>query len=1083
MARLKYDALGREVERIREWDGNATTTTSYDACAMCAAVTVSAPNCPGAGALSVHPAMVSKTIFPLAPETGTMTMSRTAPTTTRYHDKLGRVIRTEVEAFEGDNPRRVDAFYDARGRLACESAPYHSDETPHYATYEYDVRDRVTAVTRPDGGSTAIVYEAVSATHRVKATATETVKKEGGTVADMRESERLYNILGELVEATDGSDQMSADKVTTTYVYDTSGLLKTVTADGVATSFEYDAAGNRESVANPDMGTAVDGKSVKFKYTGLGQVRERTDGRGTTSYGYDLLGRPTSRVDPAGGMETVTATWSYDPTNGKGRLASRGYGGTAFSETYEYNLDARLEETTTTIRDGSTTETLVASYAYDRLGRPSTTTYPSELKVEHGYNARGYLSTLADATTATKKTLVRYGAMDARGNIETETFGNGAETTRAYDPKTGRPRSIGTSRGTSTFQSHAYAWLTDGSLASRTANAAGSGATARTLRKEEFDYDYLGRLDSAATKLGGATTASRTLDYGYDNRGNLTSKTSDAAGDKSVTSTMYEQRSAGPHALTGATVGGVVHNFHYDAQGHLERDDAASGDDRFIEWDGRGLATKVTVGTAKDAAKPAARETFLYGPGGARYLKTSEWKVVAADGTAAMKSETTYYAGAYEKTTRACTVGEGESETESTESVERTRVGPVLHVKRTPCGNSSANPAEIEYRHFDHLGSSASITDAAGAELVALAHDPHGERRKPDWTRRLSESEIETLAADHGDRTSRGFTGHEHLDRTGLVHMNGRLYDPLLGRFLSPDPIVANPADGQQWNLYSYAMNSPLSYVDPSGLSFCDPAQQSWCGGGLPGSGWRGGYGTRTMTVWSVHVTYGRYYDSSWRWHSRREAEWNVDGWVWTDYGFWEEIVSESLYPNYEVRSSTVQVVEKGAGANEPASSHSPHSGASPGNNGPITRGTGAPTAAEANKKCLCEGKARILEGVPNHIGKKGGFSGDSVGDVLIGPNSAAVDSGQWGGKGTIRPFLNDIEIRTKEGEVLATSVAEVIGNEFVPEGYNDIREYLKAKFPDTLLIELPGGTDMGVIDIQACVPAGLACPDGTRRK
>ena len=324
---------------------------------------------------------------------------------------------------------------------------------------------------------------------------------------------------------------------------------------------------------------------------------------------------------------------------------------------------------------------------------------------------------------------------------------------------------------------------------------------------------------------------------------------------------MYEQRSAGPHALTGATVGGVVHNFHYDALGHLVRDDAASGDDRFIEWDGRGLATKVTVGEAKDAEKPAARETFLYGPGGARYLKTSEWKVVAADGTAAMKSETTYYAGGYEKTTRACTVGEGESETESTESVGRTRVGPVLHVKRTPCGNSSANPAEIEYRHFDHLGSSASITSAAGAELVALAHDPHGERRKPDWTRRLSEAEIETLGTDHGDRTSRGFTGHEHLDRTGLVHMNGRLYDPLLGRFLSPDPIVANPADGQQWNLYSYAGNSPLSYVDPSGLGLCAPVSVRE-GVGLPGAG--GGYSTRTVSGWSVYVRFGSYYDVSW---------------------------------------------------------------------------------------------------------------------------------------------------------------------------------------------------------------------------
>ena len=233
------------------------------------------------------------------------------------------------------------------------------------------------------------------------------------------------------------------------------------------------------------------------------------------------------------------------------------------------------------------------------------------------------------------------------------------------------------------------------------------------------------------------------------------------------------------------------------------------------------------------------------------------------DGDAAvLKSETTYYAGAYEKTTRACVTGEGESETESTESTERTRVGPVLHLKRTQCASATADPAEIEYRHFDHLGSSGSVTSAAGAELVSLAHDPHGERRKPDWTRRLNESEIETLETDHGDRTSRGFTGHEQLDRTGLVHMNGRLYDPLLGRFLSPDPIVANPADGQQWNLYSYAMNSPLSYIDPSGLSQCNPAQQSWCGGvGQQGSGWLGGgYGTRTVSGWGTYVTFGIYH-------------------------------------------------------------------------------------------------------------------------------------------------------------------------------------------------------------------------------
>ncbi len=68
-------------------------------------------------------------------------------------------------------------------------------------------------------------------------------------------------------------------------------------------------------------------------------------------------------------------------------------------------------------------------------------------------------------------------------------------------------------------------------------------------------------------------------------------------------------------------------------------------------------------------------------------------------------------------------------------------------------------------------------------------------------------------------RTSRGYTGHEHLDRTGFIHMNGRVYDPELGRFLSPDPLVTSPTNSQSWNRYSYVFNSPLSFTDPSGYS------------------------------------------------------------------------------------------------------------------------------------------------------------------------------------------------------------------------------------------------------------------------
>jgi len=62
--------------------------------------------------------------------------------------------------------------------------------------------------------------------------------------------------------------------------------------------------------------------------------------------------------------------------------------------------------------------------------------------------------------------------------------------------------------------------------------------------------------------------------------------------------------------------------------------------------------------------------------------------------------------------------------------------------------------------------------------------------------------------------TPRGFTGHEHVDTAGIVHMNGRIYDPELGRFLQADPFVE---DSTTLNRYTYVHNNPLAYTDPSG--------------------------------------------------------------------------------------------------------------------------------------------------------------------------------------------------------------------------------------------------------------------------
>ncbi|MDE0451531.1 MAG: hypothetical protein OXI90_07170 [Gammaproteobacteria bacterium] len=859
-----YDGLGREISRTRHWDSVTTmkdgvtttedvkTTTAYAPCDddnTCDAVEATIAGC--GTRYSVAPAMKVTTSAPDMPDS------------TAYLDMFGRAIRTAVEGFDGTD-RRVDAFYDARGRMVCESEPYHAGDEARYTRYTYDIRDRLKRAARPDGGTTAIAYAAAS--NRVTATVTETVKAANGneTLA-ARKTKRTHNVLGELVSTVEGAEQThTAERprhVTTSYVYDGAGRLKTVTTGGQTTTFAYDAAGNRESVANPNLGTTVTAGdamvSVKFAYNGHGELTERTDARGATYYGYDKLGRRTCAADRGG-----TATWEYDQTNGRGLLKRRGYDrdtvrtsasncpfGDDFAETYTYNDDARLETVTTSIvDDASATTTLTRRHAYDDYGRLSSTTYPSSsmtaVTVGYEYN-RGYLAKLKHGETA----LVEVKARTAYGQPSSENYGNGVRTRRDYD-KLGRLKDIDTVRRGTKIQDNTYAWRSDGSLQRRAARA-GSG-----VRREFLDYDYLNRLTGAATRIGDSSTASRTLTFGYDLRGNLKTKTSDVSADDNVTSAYPTTTS---NWITSATVGDVPYTFPHDTSGHIEQyeckdpdendevDPCADVDDTFIDWNARGLAEKVTVGESKTADTPAARDSFRYGPDGARYFKKSEW-TVGSGAAATLKTSRKYYAGAYEKTVTA-----------GGETVERTRIGDsVVHVRTTPASMmASAPPPVFEYVHRDHLGSVEAVTDQAGNELIVLAHDPYGERRKKDWTGQLADTEIESLLSAHGERVSRGFTRHEHLDRTGLIHMNGRMYDPRLGRFLSPDPIVGDPTSSQSWNLYSYVGNNPLSYVDPTGLIQRGPCSvlNSSCmhfGGGGAGGGSTTGTTTVTVTVHGV---------------------------------------------------------------------------------------------------------------------------------------------------------------------------------------------------------------------------------------
>ncbi len=208
-------------------------------------------------------------------------------------------------------------------------------------------------------------------------------------------------------------------------------------------------------------------------------------------------------------------------------------------------------------------------------------------------------------------------------------------------------------------------------------------------------------------------------------------------------------------------------------------------------------------------------DTIFEAPYKARFLYNSENQrarmVVSRNDTTKL---TRWYAGSrYMK------------ETSGTTTKEYTYLGgdaysaPVVAV--TEGGTTS-----YYYLLRDYLGNVTHVVNSSYGISGEYSYDAWGRRRSADdWSYTLDANDTELMAG-------RGFTGHEHLPWCNLINMNGRLYDPVVGRFLSPDPYVQSPDFTQNFNRYSYCLNNPLKYTDPEGDLF---VIEDWIVGGFKG--------------------------------------------------------------------------------------------------------------------------------------------------------------------------------------------------------------------------------------------------------
>jgi RHS repeat-associated protein len=344
---------------------------------------------------------------------------------------------------------------------------------------------------------------------------------------------------------------------------------------------------------------------------------------------------------------------------------------------------------------------------------------------------------------------------NALGQLTEYKTGNGLATTKKYEEVTKRLSSIKTLKtGQDPVQDLGYTWYEVGNLEERTCK--------KYNLNELFTYDNLNRLETI--RLNGTIRG----EHQYDpaGLGNIILKKAD--GQVLFDNAAYGENTAGPHALTSAeTASGV---FPEDAQSII-----------YNSFD------KVTG--IYEGRPPVYKElTIQYGHHRERISQQY------SDG---------------QNTIDKVWAGSCEYITENGQTTTLTYLsGPegvfALYVKN-PNGSES-----IRYIHKDHLGSWNTITDENGNLLQELSFDPWGTRRDPATWRAFT-------GAPPPPMFDRGFTGHEHLYGFQLINMNGRMYDPVVSRMLSPDNFIQAPDFSQSFNRYSYVWNNPLVLTDPSG--------------------------------------------------------------------------------------------------------------------------------------------------------------------------------------------------------------------------------------------------------------------------
>lgn len=770
----KYDKLGRKTLEVRGDDNGTQWDYAY-----CSGVNGGTATCPtvggatGAYVITITPIHATGLGTPPARTLDAVAVTANGPYTHVYYDRLGREIRTATQGFDasGVTSRLViqDTKRNTLGDVTDKSLPYYEGDTAKWVSYTYDELHRVKTITQAVGGNANVVK--TIAYSGLQTSTTDPITPGSPEGSQTIEVKNLVGLQESVTDAKGGC---------ITHKYDAFGnRVETIDPSKNVLSARYDRYGRKTQSNDPDLG------AWSYTYDALGQLKTQTDAKAKVTYlSYDKLGRLTQRSE-----DDLVSKWGYDAYVDGGACA---YGRGQLCESQvsgfirKYTFDSFTRPSTNTVSVGAASPvTYVTKTEYDTNGRVSKITYPRPTGgiatkaqvVQYNYSTLGYLQSVQDMRGDVGTALWTAKAMDAAGRHTKFAYANDVVTNNEYFDD-GRLNKRQAGLETSNVNdnsvlnlSHSYDQA--GNLINRMDITIGGVNT-------DYTYDELYRLKTEK-RTGGSLSVAQNLAWDYDALGNMITRSENGQ----INTYNYPSSGSGsrlPHAV--ANVGGVVNNailptFAYDENGNL-----TSGGGRAVTWTTYNMVSSITKGSTQ--------LSYTYD---AEHARAQE--VYKQNGTT--QRTTTYVSSLYEEESGAAGLIK-----KFFVNAGGANIAVISNLNDSDAGWS------IKYWHKDHLGSNMMVTATNHAVVERLAYEPFGKRR---YVSGVTDAKGALVAAS----TDRGYTEHEHMDEVGLINMNGRVYDPALGRFMSADSIVPNPSFTQDYNRYAYVLNNPLRYTDPTG--------------------------------------------------------------------------------------------------------------------------------------------------------------------------------------------------------------------------------------------------------------------------